>query len=100
MVVEELARRLTRHFGLTGVYNIQLREMAGVNYLLEINGRMSGGLHFAHFSGLNFPYWAIQLLLGRCCPEDVPVPRTGLRVGEVSMGILLQDAPAIAPKTP
>jgi ATP-grasp in the biosynthetic pathway with Ter operon len=89
--VEETARTLTRHFALSGVYNIQLRDMQGVPHLLEINGRMSGGLHFAHFSGLSFPYWAIQLLLGRCQPRDVPVPRTGLRVGEVSVGIVLPE---------
>jgi hypothetical protein len=91
--VEETARALTRHFGLAGVYNIQLRDLSGVPHLLEINGRMSGGLHFAHFSGLSFPYWAIQLLLGRCQPRDVPVPHTGLRVGEVSVGIVLPEVP-------
>jgi hypothetical protein len=91
--VEEMARALTRHFGLSGVYNIQLRDLQGVPHLLEINGRMSGGLHFAHFSGLSFPYWAIQLLLGRCHPREVPVPSTGLRVGEVSVGIALPEVP-------
>jgi carbamoylphosphate synthase large subunit len=87
--IEELARRLTGHFGLDGVYNIQFRDCDGTPYLLEINPRMSGGLHYACLSGVAFPYWAVRLALETASPEDVPRPRTGIRVGQVNKAIVL-----------
>jgi ATP-grasp in the biosynthetic pathway with Ter operon len=87
--VEEAVRKLTAHFRLDGLFNVQFRDRDGVPYLLEINPRMSGGLHFACLSGVAFPYWAVRLALGTARPEDVPHPRTGLRVGQVNRGFLL-----------
>ncbi|MCI0377935.1 MAG: ATP-grasp domain-containing protein [Gemmataceae bacterium] len=87
--IEEMARRLTAHFGLNGIFNIQFRDCDGTPYLLEINPRPSGGLHYACLSGVAFPYWAVRLALGAAGPEDVPKPRTGLRVGQVNKAILL-----------
>jgi hypothetical protein len=75
-----LARRLTVHFGLTGLFNIQFRDDAGMPYLLEINPRMSGGLPYACQAGLALPYWAIRLALGTVAPTDVPQPRSGVWV--------------------
>lgn len=85
----DLASQLTRHLGLNGVYNIQFRDSDRGPRLLEINPRMSGGLHYACLSGLAFPYWAVRLVLGTARPEDVPVPRTGFRVGQVTRAVLL-----------
>ena len=68
---------------------MQFRDAEGVSYLLEINPRMSGGLHYACLSGVAFPYWAARLALGTASPEDIPMPRTGLRVGHVDRAIVL-----------
>ncbi|MCI0740886.1 MAG: ATP-grasp domain-containing protein [Gemmataceae bacterium] len=87
--IEELARRLTAHFRLNGIFNIQFRDCDGTPFLLEINPRPSGGLHYACLSGVAVPYWAVCLALGSARPEDVPRPRTGLRVGQVNKAILL-----------
>jgi biotin carboxylase len=87
--IEELARRLTSHFQLGGVFNIQFRDGDGTPYLLEINPRMSGGLHYACLSGVAFPYWAVRLALETACAEDVPRPRTGIRVAQVNKAIAL-----------
>jgi biotin carboxylase len=97
--IEEWVRRLTSHFRLQGVFNVQFRDgpsspqpgssPAGSSYLLEINPRMSGGLHYACLSGVAFPYWAVRLALETAQPEDVPRPRTGVRVGQVNKAIEL-----------
>jgi hypothetical protein len=73
-------RRLTARFRLTNLFNVQFRDAGGRSYLLEINPRMSGGLPFACRSGLVLPYWAIRLALGSATPEEVPEPRTGIRI--------------------
>ena len=87
--IEEIVRRLTRHFRLNGVLNIQFRDDAGTPFLLEINPRPSGGLHYACLSGVAFMVWAVRLALGTARPEDVPRPRTGIRVGQVNKAIVL-----------
>jgi len=87
--IVELTRRLTSHFRLQGVFNIQFRDCDGTPYLLEINPRMSGGLHYACLSGVAFPYWAVRLALETAQADDVPRPRTGIRVGQVNKAIEL-----------
>jgi hypothetical protein len=88
--VVDMARRVTRHFHLGAVFNVQFRDVEGVPHLLEINPRMSGGLHLADLSGLSFAYWAVRLALGDVREEDIPHPRTGLRVGHVYQGVILE----------
>lgn len=87
--LEEIIRRLTAKLRLDGMFNIQFRDSEGISYLLEINPRMSGGLHYSCLSGVAFPYWAIRLALGTGAPADIPKPRTGLRVGQTNRAICL-----------
>lgn len=87
--IEEMARRLTRHLRLNAVFNIQFRDCDGISYLLEINPRMSGGIHYACLSGVAFPYWAVRLALDTAGPNDIPYPQTGIRVGQVNRAIVL-----------
>ena len=88
----QMAAGLTRALNLTGVYNIQFKDdEQGVPYLLEINSRASGGLPMAMLSGLNFYHWALQLFMGRCAPDEVPQPRTGLRVAMGSTALALGE---------
>src|SRR5262249_51928125 len=87
--VEELTRRLAARLRLDGVFNVQFRDSEGVPYLLEVNPRMSGGLHYACLSGVAFPYWAARVALGTATPDDIPRPQTGLRVGKADRAVLL-----------
>lgn len=75
-----VVRRLTRHFRLTNLFNMQFRDAGGRPYLLEINPRMSGGILRCCQSGLELPYWAIRLALGTAEQAELPQPRTGLLV--------------------
>lgn len=85
--VEEMVRVLVGHFRLEGLLNVQFRSPAVWPLeprLLEINGRMSGGLPYVALSGLNLPVLAVKLALW---PEvdplaGAPAPRLPLKVRE------------------
>ncbi len=79
----EVATFLTERYGLDGVFNLQTKERDGVQYLLEVNSRMSGGLLYACMSGVAFPYWNLMLTAGLASPEDVPAPLPGVKVAPV-----------------
>ncbi len=76
----EYARNLTSRLKLSGLYNVQFMESDGSHYFLEINSRLAGGVHYGSVSGVCLPYWAIRLANGTARLEDVPVPKTGIRV--------------------
>ena len=82
-------RRLTAHFQLDGIFNVQFRDAGGRSYLLEINPRMSGGLYGSCLSGVALPYWAIRLALGTAKPEDIPQPKVGFRIAQVNRAVRL-----------
>lgn len=72
-VVEEMARAITRRYGLDGLYNMQFRDGAdgGRPKLLEVNGRMSGGMALACLTGVHLLEVAIQVALNG---PDAPLP--------------------------
>lgn len=52
--------------GLKCPYNIQFKYLNGVPYFLEVNTRMSGGIHMACYaSGVNIPQIALRKMLGQ-----------------------------------
>lgn len=67
-----LAQRLTRKFSLNYLYNIQVKYHRGEAYLIEINTRMSAGIHKSCFTSINFLDLAIKLLMG----EKVTTPES------------------------
>ncbi|KUP05319.1 carbamoyl-phosphate synthase large subunit [Bacillus coahuilensis m2-6] len=83
----ELAKEFQQEFQLPYIYNIQVKYKGDEPYLLEINPRMSGGLHSSCYSGINYPYLALKLLL----EEDiyVPTPIYGLKFSHLEKDIAL-----------
>lgn len=60
-----ICRDFAEKYGLEHPYNIQFKYSNGIPYLLEINTRMSGGLHYTCLaSGINIPSIAVNQLLG------------------------------------
>ena len=87
--VEHMVGLLVEHFQLDGLLNVQFRSRAvhpERPQLLEINGRMSGGLPYIGLTGLNLPLLAVQFALHR--PGEplpiIPEPALPLRVQERS----------------
>lgn len=67
-----IAQKLTRRFNLSYLFNIQVKFNKGKVYLIEINTRMSAGIHKSSLAGVNLLSLAISLLLG----EAVTIPET------------------------
>ena len=60
----EIAVKMAEQYKIPYVFNIQVKYKDGIPKLLEINPRMSGGLHISCLAGINIPYYAIKLVLG------------------------------------
>ncbi|MGG1677083.1 ATP-grasp domain-containing protein [Neobacillus sp. NRS-1170] len=83
-----LARDFHEEYKLPYVFNIQMKYGNGVPKLLEINPRMSGGMHISCLSGINFPYLAIKILLGETvCPMT---PKFGIRASHIEKEMILK----------
>ena len=83
----EIANKVNDIYKIPYVYNIQVKYSNGVPKLLEINPRMSGGLHITCLSGINFPYLAIKLLLTG--EADVPTPQFDILATHVEKSVVL-----------
>lgn len=77
--------RLCADYELNGVFNVQFREGGGRPRLLEINPRMSGGVGMACLAGPNLPYIALRGFAEGYEGLEIPAPRHGMRVAEVSV---------------
>lgn len=84
----QLAQRFHQHYQIPYLFNIQVKYSHGVPKLLEINPRMSGGMHFSCLTGLNLPYLGIKLLLG----EEIGQlkPRFGIRASHLEKEMILE----------
>ena len=81
----EIAQKISKVYKLPYVFNIQVKYKNGVPKLLEINTRMSGGLHISCMSGVNFPYLAIKLLQGQ--KIDIQNPSFNIMVTQLDKEI-------------
>ena len=77
--------RLCADYQLNGVFNAQFREGGGRPRLLEINPRMSGGIGMACLAGPNLPYIALRGFAEGYDGLEIPAPRHGMRVAEISV---------------
>lgn len=87
--IHGMVERLTAHYRLNGIFNIQFKEGKNGPRLLEINPRPSGGFGMACLAGVNLAKVALQTFRG----EKVIVPSIayGLRVSEVNQPVVLRD---------
>lgn len=83
----QLAHAFHKEFPLPYAFNIQVKYNNGEAKLLEINPRMSGGMHISCLSGINIPYLAIKILLGE---KIKPIsPKFGIRASHLEKEIIL-----------
>jgi hypothetical protein len=88
--IHDMVTRLTGHYRLNGLFNIQFKEGVNGPRLLEINPRPSGGFGMACLSGANLAHIALQSIKGE--PFQPPVIRYGLKVTEINTPVVLQEA--------
>jgi biotin carboxylase len=85
----KISQRFFQLYKLPYIFNIQVRYSGGVPKLLEINPRMSGGLHISCLSGINFPYLAVKLLTtGKA---EVPVPKFDISAYQIEQTVILKN---------
>lgn len=84
----ERARLFAEATELKYPFNLQLRYHKGELYLLEVNTRMSGGVHLSSLSGYNIPYLALRELL----KLDISLPSEirELKVTHIETPIVLE----------
>jgi biotin carboxylase len=89
-----IAHQMAEHYKIPFVFNIQVKYKNGIPKLLEINPRMSGGLHISCLAGVNIPYFAIKLLLG----GTVEVPRLnyGVKATYIEQPVILSEGMALS----
>lgn len=87
--IEGMVSRLTTHYRLNGLFNIQFKEGAQGIKLLEINPRPSGGFGMACLAGANLAGMALQAVTGQTISS--PKVQYGLWVTEVNTPVILQD---------
>ncbi len=85
--IEDMVTRLTAHYQLNGLFNIQFKEGAQGVRLLEINPRPSGGFGMACLSGANLAKIALQSIKGDNI--QTPVIQYGLKVTEINTPVIL-----------
>lgn len=67
----EVARKLSKKFNLSHIFNFQIKYHNDEMYLIEINTRMSGGTFKSCTSGINLMTKELDLLLGRNVESDI-----------------------------
>ena len=89
-IIESMVKRLTTHYRLNGIYNIQFKEGILGPRLLEINPRPSGGFGMSCLSGANLAQIALQGFKD----EKFQPPRIckGLKVTEINTAVVLKQA--------
>ncbi|SLL36975.1 carbamoyl phosphate synthase-like protein [Mycobacteroides abscessus subsp. abscessus] len=86
-----LAEKINQVLKIPFVYNIQVKYKEGKPKLLEINPRMSGGLHYSCLAGINMPYRAVKLLLmGNKAIEHIE-PHFGIKSSYLEKEVILKD---------
>ncbi len=85
-----MVTRLTAHYRLNGLFNIQFKEGVYGVRLLEINPRPSGGFGMACLSGANLAQIALQSIKGEIF--QLPSIRYGLRVTEINTPVVMREA--------
>lgn len=88
-VLIEMANRFAETYKIPYVFNIQVRysKKDGVPKLLEINPRMSGGMHISCLSGVNIPYNALTLLTEN--RSDGVEPKYGVRATHIETSVIM-----------
>lgn len=89
----KIAQDVAEAYRIPYNFNIQMKYRGNVPKLLEINPRMSGGLHVSCLSGINFPYLAVKLALGH---EVGPLrPKYGILGSHVEQPLVIDPGKVV-----
>lgn len=83
----DIAEKMAAQYKIPYVFNIQVKYKDGIPKLLEINPRMSGGLHISCLADINIPYYAVKLLLGY--QVEALHPKFGVKATHIEQPVVL-----------
>ncbi|MFT8323448.1 MAG: ATP-grasp domain-containing protein [Bacillus sp. (in: firmicutes)] len=86
-----IAKEMNKALKIPFVYNIQVKYKNGIPKLLEINPRMSGGLHYSCLAGINIPYRAVKLLLHGKEAVEILSPHFGIKSSYIEKEVILKS---------
>jgi hypothetical protein len=87
--IQGMVERLTAHYHLNGLFNVQFKQGVHGVRLLEINARPSGGFGMACLSGANLAVMALQAFKGETVePAIIHYQR---RITETHTPVILHD---------
>ena len=86
-----LAKEVNKGLHIPYIYNIQVKYKDGIPKLLEINPRMSGGLHYSCLAGINMPYRAIKLLMMKNEAIEYFEPHFGIKSSYLEKEVILKE---------
>ncbi|WP_445489741.1 ATP-grasp domain-containing protein [Niallia sp. 03133] len=86
-----IAAEINEALKISFAYNIQVKYKNGVPKLLEINPRMSGGLHYSCLAGINIPYRAVKLLVQGKEAVETFQPHFGIRSSYIEKEVILKS---------
>lgn len=88
-----MVARLTKHFALNGLFNIQFKESIQGPKILEINARPSGGIGMAFLSGANLAKIALQGFQNQHPPAELEALSIayGQKVAEINTAYIVEN---------
>jgi carbamoyl-phosphate synthase large subunit len=76
--IEEMVRRLAAILKVPGPLDIDILEVDGTPYILEMNPRFGGGYPLSHLAGANFPAIIMAMVRGEPIPDVINKHRRGV----------------------
>lgn len=76
--IKMLGETLGRNMGHLGNLDVDVFDVDGKLYVLEMNARFGGGYPFSHLAGVDLPEAIIQWKLGNPLGSELLVPRIGV----------------------
>jgi biotin carboxylase len=83
----KFANIISETYKIPYAYNIQVKFKNNEPYLLEINTRMSGGVHYSCMCGFNIPYEAINVILDKNVTKFDQSEKLNIMIGNMDTPI-------------
>jgi carbamoyl-phosphate synthase large subunit len=76
--IEEMVRRLGTLLRIPGPLDVDILEVDGTPYILEMNPRFGGGYPLSHLAGANFPAIIMAMIRNEPIPDVINRHRRGV----------------------
>ena len=89
--ISNMAIQIAHNIKLKGYINIQLRKKGGLNYIFEINPRISGTVVFRDMLGFRDVIWWLDLIDGKRVPKYENKWKRAIGIRELNEKYVIQE---------